>query len=60
MFLHFTLLRWGKWVVSTRLTEEQEKETHLIKSHTILDKQSYPLIEVTYIALQDKVLLGLR
>ena len=60
MFLHFTLLRWNKWVVNTGLTEEQEKETHFIKSHTILDKESYPLIEVAYIALQDEVLLRLR
>jgi hypothetical protein len=60
MFLHFTLLRWGEWVVSIGLTEEQKKEMHFIKSHAILNKQSYSLIEVAYIALQDKVLLGLR
>jgi hypothetical protein len=39
---------------------EIEKRRYFVKSHPILDKESYPLIEVAYIALQDKVLLRLR
>jgi hypothetical protein len=43
-----------------RADRDTEKKAYFIKSHAILDKESYPLIEVAYIALQDEVLLGLR
>ena len=35
-------------------------ERYFIESHTILNKESNPLIKVTHITLQDEVLLGLR
>jgi hypothetical protein len=40
--------------------DRDRKKAYFVKSHTILDKESYPLIEVSYIAFQDEVLLGLR
>ena len=44
----------------SRADRGTEKKAYFVKSHAILDKESYPLVEVAYIALQNKVLLGLR
>jgi len=43
-----------------RLTRDTGKERYLVEGHTILNEEGYPLIKVTDITLQDKVLLGLR
>lgn len=50
----------GKMRCKYRLTEDTGKEGYFVESHTILNEESYPLIKVTDITLQDKVLLGLR
>ena len=50
----------GKMHCKHRLTRDTGKERYFVESHTILNEESYPLIEVADITLQDKVLLGLR
>jgi hypothetical protein len=59
MLLDFSLLWWGRQNYKYWMDRER-KETNFVESHTILYEESYPLIKVAYIALQDKVLLGLR
>jgi hypothetical protein len=56
MLLNFTLLRGMNFGFIKRGAEG----TYFIKSHTILNEEGYPLIKVTYITLQDEILLGLR
>jgi hypothetical protein len=41
------------------LTGDKGKERYFVESHTILNEESYPLIKVADVTLQDKVLLGL-
>ena len=50
----------GKMRSKYRLTRDTGRDRYLVESHTILNEESYPLIKVTDITLQDKVLLGLR
>lgn len=37
-----------------------QKQTHLFQSHPVLDQQGNARVQVSYILLQDEVLLGLR
>lgn len=34
-------------------------KTHLVKRHPVLNKESYPRVEITDVTLEDKVLLRL-
>jgi len=49
----------GKMHHKYRLTRDSGKERYFVESHTILNEESYPLIKVTDVTLQDEVLLGL-
>jgi hypothetical protein len=57
MLLNFTLLR---SCINFGLIRREGEETYFVESHPILNEESYPLVEVTYIAFQDEILLGLR
>jgi hypothetical protein len=57
MLLNFTLLI--SWM-NFGLLRRGGGETYFIESHAILNEESYPLIKVTNITLQDEILLGLR
>lgn len=59
VLLNFTLLLMGKMHNKYRPTRDTEKDRYFVESHAILNEESYPLIKVTDVTLQDKVLLGL-